>query len=138
MSDQPTVDSPRSDGPVHVGPLGDPAVAALCVLARSLGFQCRRIDLAGCTSKGELIARIGRALEFPSWFGQNWDALFDCLTDLSWAPAPGYVLIFERAGELGQIAPDVLDTTVAVLRDAAEAWRARGVPFRAFVSAPAG
>ena len=44
--------------------------------------------------------RIAQALEFPQWFGGNWDALEDCLTDLSWSKAAGHVLLFEGAGGL--------------------------------------
>jgi DNA repair protein RadC len=33
------------------------------VLGESLGLRCARIDLAGCTAKSELLARIGAALE---------------------------------------------------------------------------
>jgi hypothetical protein len=29
----------------------------------------------------------------PDYFGNNWDALEECLHDLTWAPASGYVLI---------------------------------------------
>ncbi len=32
------------------------------------------------------------ALHFPPTFGENWDAFYDCLTDLAWLPAEGYVL----------------------------------------------
>jgi len=46
-----------------------------------------RIDLAGCTDKATLLARFAAALHFPDWFGHNWDALSDCLTDLSWLAA---------------------------------------------------
>jgi hypothetical protein len=41
-------------------------------------------------------------LAFPAWFGHNWDALADCLTDLSWLPAAGYVLIWDGYGTLGR------------------------------------
>ncbi|MFD5824862.1 barstar family protein [Lentzea sp. NPDC060358] len=57
------------------------------------------------------IAAIAKALDFPSWFGQNLDALHDSLTDLSWLPEGDYVLVV----------PADLDPAVAgVLRDAAE------------------
>ena len=42
-----------------------------------------RVDLAGCSDKATLLARLAAALQFPDWFGHNWDALSDCLTDLS-------------------------------------------------------
>lgn len=74
--------------------------------------------------KERLLKNIAAALQFPDWFGHNWDALEDCLTDLSWREAPGYVLILEnpRAG-------DDLGVLVDVLRASAESWAARGKPF---------
>jgi RNAse (barnase) inhibitor barstar len=121
-------------GPVHVAPLTDDAATAICTLARSVGFDCTRIDLAGCSDKAEFLARIAAALGFPAWFGHNWDAFFDCLTDLSWRPALGYVLILEHARELQATEPEVFDTALAILGDAAAVWQARGAPVRAFVS----
>jgi RNAse (barnase) inhibitor barstar len=121
-------------GPVHVAPLTDDAATAVCTLARSIDFDCTRIDLAGCSDKAGLLASIATALGFPAWFGHNWDALFDCLTDLGWRPALGYVLILEHATELQATEPEVFDTALAILGDAAAVWQARGAPFRAFVS----
>ena len=47
--------------------------------------------------KEKLLREIAAALRFPDWFGQNWDALEDCLTDLSWLDADACVLVFEQA-----------------------------------------
>jgi RNAse (barnase) inhibitor barstar len=121
-------------GPVYMAPLSDAAAAAICALARSRGFDCARVDLSGCTEKSELLSRIAKALEFPAWFGHNWDALADCLTDLGWRPAAGYVLVIENAEEMQQAEPEVFDTALAILADAAAAWKARGATFRSFVS----
>ncbi len=134
MSEKPVKGNHFGPGPVYVTPLSDAAAAAICVLARSRGFDCTRVDLSGCLEKSELLTRIAKALEFPAWFGNNWDALADCITDLGWRPAVGYVLILENAAELQQVQPEVFDTALAILADAAVAWKARGATFRTFVS----
>jgi len=41
-----------------------------------------------------------RALAFPGWIGHSWTALADGLADLSWLPARGHVLLWERYGAL--------------------------------------
>ncbi|MFF8377703.1 barstar family protein [Streptomyces sp. NPDC015661] len=40
------------------------------------------LDLTGVTDKAALMDRCAEALALPDWFGRNWDALADCLTDL--------------------------------------------------------
>lgn len=129
--------SEQLNGPafVQVAPLTGEGATAICALATSLGLDCARIGLEGCSTKADLLERIASALGFPAWFGHNWDALADCLTDLGWRPAPGYVLVFEHASELQQSEPEVFDTALDVLRDVAAAWQGRGGPFRVFVSA---
>ena len=121
---------------VHEIALMPEATAALCSLAGSLGFDAVRIDLATCGDKTSFLERMAEALAFPAWFGQNWDAFFDCLADLGWRPARGYVLLLEHADTMRCDAPEALDTALAILGDAASAWESRGVPFRVFVSAP--
>lgn len=110
-------------------PLGPHTAEALCVLAGSLGMHAVRIDLEGCTDEDDLFGRIAQALEFPDWFGRNWDALADCLGDLSWKPADGYLILLEhcdgfRAGHGGDFT-----TALQVFAAASEAWRGERVPF---------
>jgi hypothetical protein len=79
--------------------------------------------------KEELLKNIAAALEFPGWFGANWDALEDCLSDLA---GQGYVLLFEEANP-----GDDLGILIDVLRSSAESWAARGKPFFAVFIDPA-
>jgi len=85
-----------------------------------------RIGLAGAAGKGAVIERIAGALEFPQWFGGNWDALEDCLADLSWSSATGHVLLIEGAGEL---ASDERGILIDILASAAASWAERKRPF---------
>jgi RNAse (barnase) inhibitor barstar len=58
------------------------------------------IDASSCKTKRELLTVFQRALEFPSYFGHNWDAFDECITDLEWMPAKGYLIILSKAENL--------------------------------------
>lgn len=135
MSDPSALPDPAPASAVQVIEMTPATAAALERLARSLGLDAVRIDLAGCEDKPMLLDRAASALEFPAWFGGNWDAFYDCLADLGWRPARGYVLLIENTADMRRSAPEALDTALAILGDAADAWDARNVPFRAFVAA---
>jgi hypothetical protein len=89
------------------------------------------LELSRIDARERPLAAIARALEFPSWFGGNWDALEDCLGDLSWRGRDGHVLLFETfpAGK-------DLDMLLEVLRSSAEFWSARSRPFFAVLIDP--
>ena len=40
------------------------------------------------------------ALQFPLYFGRNWNALDECLVDLDWLPSNAYLLVFADAPSL--------------------------------------
>jgi hypothetical protein len=84
------------------------------------GIEVARID----PRERPLFDAIGEALQFPDWFGRNWDALEDCLTDLSWRKAQGHVLLFESFAQ-----GDELGVLIDVLGAAAQFWRQRRRPF---------
>ncbi|MGE5639881.1 MAG: barstar family protein [Clostridia bacterium] len=89
-------------------------------------LRLSRISLAGARDKHALMDALSLALGFPDWFGRNWDALEDCLADLSWRPAQGHVLVLERFDAL---AKDDLGILTDVLRSSAESWAGRGRSF---------
>ena len=97
-------------------------------------LQIVRIDLAGATGRDALMVRIAQALRFPQWFGGNWDALEDCLSDLSWSNASGHVLLIEGAAGLGG---DERGIFIDILASAAAWWAERRRPFFAvFLDGP--
>lgn len=104
--------------------------------ADGLGFRCVAVDLADCTDKAGLMARLADGFSFPPGLGHNWDALADALGDLSWLPAEGYVLGLHAPGALRAADPDSFATLVAVLEGAALAWRDIDRPFWAFIALP--
>ncbi|MGH3350949.1 MAG: barstar family protein [Nocardioides sp.] len=66
-------------------------------------------------TKDEVLGAIGTALGFPSHFGRNLDALWDCLRDVS-APT---VLLWETWGAVAYASPEVFAKVLRVLRDRA-------------------
>ena len=103
------------------------------LLASSLDWPCLVVDLAGCMDKAELLTRCADALRFPSWFGHNWDAFFDCLVDLPVARrARGCVIVLRHSGELQATSPEAFDTARSIFADAAKVWSGRGIAMRVF------
>jgi RNAse (barnase) inhibitor barstar len=95
-----------------------------------------RIDLAGCRSKGELLHRLAASLQLPPTFGDNWDALADCLRDLDRMPAWGRVLLFEHADDMRLAAEADFDVLLGILDDAATFGSEHDAPWFAFLSLP--
>ena len=111
-----------------------PRTDAILDATQGSALQVARIDLAGATGKDALMERVSLALGFPRWFGGNWDALEDCLTDLSWSTAGGHVLLIEGAGEMNG---DERGIFIDILASAAAAWADRRRPFFAvFLDGP--
>jgi len=100
------------------------------------GLLCKQIDLAGCRSKLNLLDRIAHVLQFPKTFGRNWDALADCLGDLSWLPSKGYWIEFTHAAEFRKAAPEDFDTLMSVLDDTAATWLTQKIAFWSALALP--
>jgi RNAse (barnase) inhibitor barstar len=105
---------------------GRGAAARLASLARLKRLKAFRVDCSQAHNKRTFLSALARGLEFPGYFGASWDALADCLTDLAWTPAKGYVILLSDLQGLAR--RDYL-TALDVFEEAAGFWADEGVPF---------
>ena len=125
--------------PARSGVYGLPEGATWVARAAAAnGFACWRVDLGKVRDKSALLGLLARALDFPDWFGANWDALQDCLGDLSWRTAPGYVVALEHCQGLAKSARADFETLLEVFGAVADYWREQGIPFWVFVGGVSG
>lgn len=102
-----------------VVPAGTKATALVKAPA---GFALRVINGKKCSTPAGLFTEFARALGFPDYFGHNWDAMEECLADLEWLPAKGYVLLITDAHAVLPGNEDEYETFLEILSDAGEAW----------------
>jgi RNAse (barnase) inhibitor barstar len=88
------------------------------------------LDGSTLTDKDSLLEALGWALEFPDYFGANWDALEECLTDMSWRAGP----ITLHIAHADSLEPELLDMLKSVFLDAAAYWRELGRVCSLFLS----
>ena len=86
------------------------------------GFLMRTIEGKKCRTSSSLFEEFARALSFPEYFGHNWDALEECLADLEWLPAKGYILFISDAHAVLPDDEEEYETLLEILDDAGEAW----------------
>ncbi|EKE27771.1 MAG: hypothetical protein ACD_3C00154G0014 [uncultured bacterium (gcode 4)] len=65
-------------------------------------FKTRIIEFNQVNNKEELFDKISILLDFPDHFWGNWDALYDCLTDMSWSGHEKIILFHKRSFKLDE------------------------------------
>jgi len=92
------------------------------------------IDLYGLTDRYQLFKEIAAKLSFPSYFGMNWDALLDCLTDMQVNTTVGYVILIKNFYDFRKRLPRESKMLEQILFSAVEYWKSRGKPFYIIIS----
>lgn len=93
-------------------------------------LQWTAVSLKRIRGKRALLKALALAMNFPATFGVNWDALADCLQDLSWLPDRGHVLHLQGVAGFSAAAPAEQAVLLDILGAAADYWRRQG---RAFI-----
>ncbi len=107
---------------------GRAPTAALRRRIEEAGLRPFVLDGGAITDKAGFLRACAEALAFPSYFGRNWDAFEECLTDLSWAPARGYVLLYDHVAPFIRQSPADWAVALDILTDAVDYWRRTPTP----------
>jgi hypothetical protein len=114
------------------------AVALLQAIVRRAELGWVVVDLRRARGKHALLSACARGFKFPASFGGNWDALADCLQDLSWLTEPGTVLLLRGDADFAVAAPEEHAMLLEILGATAEYWQPRGRVFIALSEGNAG
>ena len=104
--------SERASGVFRCAPLREPQAGAW-----------REIVLQRVRDKDAFLNAFAQALQFPEYFGHNWDAFYDCLGDVE---GEQLVLLLRAASEFARAEPEEFAAAIDTLTDAAELWRESG------------
>ena len=104
--------------------------------ATALGQHFLYANLSSAQSKQDVLDMIAAQYTFPAHFGKNFDALFDCMTDLvhKSGQQPGFVVVLEQIPANAKFDKEAREQLLYIFRDAAYYWADRKIPFRCFYS----
>lgn len=94
------------------------------VVTASPGTYVARVP-HGIDRKSMLLRSLAQQLKFPDYFGNNFDALEECLKDFSWLPGCRQVVIIHTHLPM-HWSRTIVVTYLQILRDAVALWNADG------------
>ena len=81
------------------------------------------VQLVAARDKHAFLTAIAKALQFPDYFGHNWDAFYDCLLELRHPEGSGTLLVLRDASGFARAEPEEFAAATGALADAADHWR---------------
>lgn len=106
----------------YVTESSDPALAACNSLFEEGGRRLVALDGSRMKDAEGVLAEFADKLQFPSYFGHNWAALDECLTDLEWLPAEAYLLQIWQAQQLLENSDHNIRALLQILEKAGQEW----------------
>ena len=104
--------------------------------AQALGHHFLYANLANAQSKQDVLDLIGQQFILSTQVSKNFDALYDCMTDLVHKSGlqPGFIVVLEQIPANAKFDKEAREQLLDIFRDAADYWADRKIPFRCFYS----
>jgi RNAse (barnase) inhibitor barstar len=92
----------------------------------ALGWRLLPLDGTEVATKDDFLEQCAEVFGLPEWFGMNWDALEECLSELE-LETPGLLVLWSSWGEFAGAEPEDFATALDILQTAAGTWAQDGV-----------
>ncbi len=104
--------------------------------AEHLGHHFLYANLATAQNKQDVLDLISQQYTLPAHNGKNFDALYDCMTDVvhKSGPQTGFIVVLEHIPTSPKFDKEAREQLLDIFRDVADYWNDRKVPFRCFYS----
>ncbi len=85
------------------------------------------IDGDKIKDKNSLFREFSEKLNFPGYFGHNWDAFSDCITDLSWLEIKNsFFIIYKNTRQFRLANPEEWRIAQDIFLEAVDYWKEQG------------
>ena len=82
---------------------------------------------ARCRTEADFFCEVSAALRFPYYFGDNWNAFDECMTDLDWQVFREIVFVVDRYSCIFGGSREMQEVLLRHLQYAVDAWRDAGI-----------
>ena len=101
--------------------------SALMLDLERLGFCVFQLEGKHIVDRSGYFRALANLFEFGSHFGQNWDALVDCLTDCSWGEGDRIVVVYSDYEPFAMADPEAWSIAMEIWKSSVVFWQAQGV-----------
>ena len=97
---------------------------------KNKGYFVAHLDGKSNTTKKAFLENIGKAFNFPDYYGQNLDALEECIGDLSWIMEDDFALGIDHSADLLSEDADTKKIVLSILKESTSNWKEEGSDFK--------
>lgn len=104
-------------------------LAALKSALEAAEIACFRADCSRARNRSAVFRAVVKAVDYPEFFGSNFDGLYDCLTDTVMDNKAGVAVLFDNLHSADEDLEGDMPRLMDVLAEVAEYARERGKVF---------
>lgn len=129
--------SPMTDKPPGIYFFAPEERSAIDAWANHENLQLLNVNLNGLADAQSVLRKTGKDLSFPSWYGSNFDALFDCLSDPDNLHDQSCLLKITGINSFRVAAPEAFSTLIEVFDGVVDTLSDGGLGMWIIIDVPA-